>query len=604
MSKFLFCFLILAVLFPNPSAGAELAVEAHLRILDQDRYPQGYIRPRQPFFLEAVLEREDDWPGGEFQVSLQVFDQGVPVWDVHGPGEITANTLHFRSPLQVFDRVSAQVEVVISLREAEGPWQELERVKVYVIDQPITLPPDRVMMVSKDRLEFEFHGEFPISPTAPVYEYFPEGAKPIEFSRFIVGAKNVQATVFQGEIVRIDILTPQVIDRMRVLITTDQFARTEHTVLKLSPVSAGFFVEERRSGRGFFASPGQQITVQARGNALLVQDPEGTIWEFTSRVYITPMAGGMIRIDSFQRGVSPRFFPQYRGVFELTVRPGDKFQVVNEVSLEEYLYQVVPSEMPVSWPLEALKAQAVAARTYAVAHALNSRNGDRGYHVDDSTSSQVYNNQREAERASRAIDETAGLILQGKDGSITPTYFYASSPEDTASPWYKWSFSLSGSELSTLFNRTLPQRVGTVTDVKITAQDSSGKVTGLAVYGSEGQVEITGELNIRSVLRPAKQYTGGGDVIMERSGGRVLNQALLPSAYFQLDITRDGEGRIKSIKVTGGGSGHGQGMSQWGAKQMADSGCSYVEILEKYYPERELVSYTAELKEVETNEPS
>lgn len=596
MTRVVFVLTILAVLFPNLGEGAELALEARLRILDQDRAPQGYIRPRQPFFLEAVLELEEDWPGEPPQVGLKVFDQGTLLMEVEGLGEVSEGTVRFRSPLHMLDRVSAQVEVAIALQEGAGAWRELERVRVYVVDQPITLPPDRVMMVSKDRLEFEFHGEYPISPTAPVYEYFPDGARPIEFSKFIVGAQDVQATVFQGEIVRIDILTPQVIDKMRVLITTDQFARTEHTVLRISPVNAGFFVEERRTGRGFTASPGEQIEVRAKGETLLIRDPHGTIWEFANRVYITPWPGGMIQIDSFQRGVSPRFHPQYRGKFELTVRPEDKFQVINEVSLEEYLYQVVPSEMPISWPLEALKAQAVAARTYAVAQAINSRNGHRGYHVDDSTSSQVYNNQREAERTTRAIDETFGQILQHGDGTIGSTYFYASSPEDAAAPWYKWSFSLSGAELSAMLNRTLPQKVGTVTDVRIAAQDSSGQVTCLAVYGTEGKVEVRGELNVRSVLRPAKQYTGGGDVVMERSGGAVLNQALLPSAYFSLDITRDGEGRISSIKVSGGGSGHGQGMSQWGAKQMADNGRSFVEILQRYYPDRHLVLYTESKK--------
>ncbi|NLM40404.1 MAG: SpoIID/LytB domain-containing protein, partial [Firmicutes bacterium] len=500
----------------------------------------------------------------------------------------------FRTPLLSFDRLPGTLETVIYIETTDAKHKELGRLKVYVVDQPLTLPPDRVIMVSKDRLEFEFHGEYPISPTAPVYEHFPDGAKPIKFSDFIVGAKEVQATVFQGEIVRIDILTPQRIDRMRVLLTTNQFASTDHTKLELTPVGAGFVVEERRSGRGFFVSPEEQITISADEEKLLFTDPSGEQWEFTNRVYITPFSGGQIRIDSFQRGVSPKFYPQYRGVFEVTLRPGGKFQVINEVSLEEYLYLVVPSEMPVSWPLEALKAQAVAARTFAVAQALQSRNGARGYHVDDSTSSQVYNNHPEADRTSLAIDQTAGQVLQHPDGRITSSYFYASSPADSASPWYKWSFTLSATELNNMLQKTLAKSIGTVTNLKITERDSTGKAICLLIEGSSGTVEVRGELNIRSVLRPAKQYTDGADVVMERTGGRVLNQALLPSAYFSMDIARDEAGRISSINFAGGGSGHGLGMSQWGAKQMADSGHSYEEILARYYPERQLVLYNAD----------
>lgn len=588
MTKFLILLIGLLVMAPQPLQAEEGFIDLRINVLDQDGFPQGYVRPRQPFALEAVLSGVSD---NVKDVGIRVSAGGVMLFEESGPVERELDRAHFRTPLQYFDRISGQLEVTVFLKMADGTVEELAKVDVYVIDQPITLPPDRVIMVSKDCLEFEFHGEYPISATAPVYEFFPWGAEPIEFSDFIVGAKQVQATVYRGEIVRIDILTPQKIDKMRVLITTNQFASTEHAELKLSPVDQGFFVEERRSGRGFFVSPGEQVTIHAREGNLYCTDPAGTQWEFTSRIYLVPLAGGKIQINSFERGVSPRFFPQYRGVFEVTTRPNDKFQIINEVSLEEYLYQVVPSEMPVSWPLEALKAQAVAARTFAVAQALQSRNGQRGYHVDDSTSSQVYNNQREAERARQAIDLTKGKVLQNPDGRITSTYFYASSPQDSQSPWYKWSFSLSGSELTNMLKRTLPQQVGEVRALEVKERDSSGKAICLLVKGSSGSVEVKGELNIRSVLRPAKQYTGGGDVVMERSGGRVTNQTLLPSAYFTVDTTFDAEGRISSVKITGGGSGHGLGMSQWGAKQMADQGHSYLDILQKYYPERQLVSY-------------
>ncbi len=589
MIKLLVLFLGLIMVFPASLQAEEAMLAAHLDVLDQDGYPQGYIRPRQPFALEAVIHSEylDEIIG----IGLEVFDGSTLLYHGAALCETEVNRASYRTPLLFFDRLSGALEAVIYVQKADGEYEELERFKVYVVDQPLTLPPDRVIMVSKDRLEFEFHGEYPISPTAPVYEHFPDGARPIRFSDFIVGAQQVQATVFQGEIIRIDILTPQKIDRMRVLLTTEQFASTEHSKLELTPVGAGFVVEERRSGRGFFVSPGEQITIASGDEKLLFTDPHGEQWEFTNRVYITPFSGGQIRIDSFQRGVSPKFYPQYRGVFEVTLRPGGKFQVINEVSLEEYLYLVVPSEMPVSWPLEALKAQAVAARTFAIAQAFQSRNGARGYHVDDSTSSQVYNNHQEAERARQAIDQTAGEVLQHPDGRITSTYFFASSPQDSASPWYKWSVTLSGTELNNMLQRTLSKSIGTVKNLKITERDGTGKAVCLLIEGTTGSAEVRGELNIRSVLRPAKQYTGGTDVVMERSGGRVLNQALLPSAYFSMDITRDEAGRISSIKFTGGGSGHGLGMSQWGAKQMADAGHSYVEILAKYYPERQLVPY-------------
>ena len=98
MTRVVFVLTILAVLFPNLGEGAELALEARLRILDQDRAPQGYIRPRQPFFLEAVLELEEDWPGEPPQVGLKVFDQGTLLMEVEGLGEVSEGTVRFRSP--------------------------------------------------------------------------------------------------------------------------------------------------------------------------------------------------------------------------------------------------------------------------------------------------------------------------------------------------------------------------------------------------------------------------------------------------------------------------------------------------------------------------
>ena len=305
MTRVVFVLTILAVLFPNLGEGAELALEARLRILDQDRAPQGYIRPRQPFFLEAVLELEEDWPGEPPQVGLKVFDQGTLLMEVEGLGELAKGPCASALP-HMLDRVSAQVEVAIALQEGAGAWRELERVRVYVVDQPITLPPDRVMMVSKDRLEFEFHGEYPISPTAPVYEYFPDGARPIEFSKFIVGAQDVQATVFQGEIVRIDILTPQVIDKMRVLITTDQFADRD-TVLAAQPCERGF---RRKNGARDGDSPHPLGAGECglKEKYLLIQTPRDYLGVCQQSVH-HPLAWGHDQIDSFQRGVSPGFTP-------------------------------------------------------------------------------------------------------------------------------------------------------------------------------------------------------------------------------------------------------------------------------------------------------
>ena len=171
-------------------------------------------------------------------------------------------------------------------------------------------------------------------------------------------------------------------------------------------------------GRGFQVNAEQEAVVFVQDGRLHVVDGTGITWEFGQRLHLWADAEGLIQINTFKRGTGKMFYPQYRGRFELTVADDGGFLAINEVGLEEYLFQVVPSEMPHSWPLEALKAQAVAARTYAVAQAIYSRQGHLGFHVADSTNSQVYNNQPEAPCDSRH-QRNGGTDISSTDGTIS-----------------------------------------------------------------------------------------------------------------------------------------------------------------------------------------
>lgn len=193
--------------------------------------------------------------------------------------------------------------------------------------------------------------------------------------------------------------------------------------------------------------------------------------------------------------------PSYRGCLYLYVRD-DQLVLVNELSLEEYLYNVLPSEMPASYHEEALKAQAVCARTYACAVMENPRYPDFDAHLDDSTSCQMYGNLEEHENTTAAVEQTRGEILLFQ-GHPVSTYYYSTScgigsdmsvwqgfaveeypylqsrsqnaahealqlTDDTefaayltaahedvesAYPWYRWSCQISGVNADTLYER-------------------------------------------------------------------------------------------------------------------------------------------------------
>lgn len=118
--------------------------------------------------------------------------------------------------------------------------------------------------------------------------------------------------------------------------------------------------------------------------------------------------------------------PRYRG--KITIIPeNNNFRVINELNIEDYLLQVVPSEMPRSFGVEALKAQAVAARTYAISDFLKERYINLGFHVKDTIESQVYNNQVENDDATEAVLKTKGKIMIYNGVPIDAKYFSTSS---------------------------------------------------------------------------------------------------------------------------------------------------------------------------------
>jgi stage II sporulation protein D len=461
----------------------------------------------------------------------------------------------------------------------------------------LPLPADKVLRISQTMVEFAYHGFLPISAEVEVFQHWEGEIHNIPLDAVKVGFEEVIATVFQGEIVRFDVHDPLYIRTMRVAISTDQFRSIEHERLSFSSTTT-LYVEEKGTGRAFSIGSDQEVVLFVANGRLQVIDGQGSTWEFAERLHIWSDRDGLVQINSFKRGSGTQFYPRYRGRFEITAADNGRFLVINEVNMEDYLYQVVPSEMPISWPLEALKAQAVAARTYAVAQAIYSRQGHLGFHVADSTNSQVYNNHPEASRTTQAIDETVGQILAQADGTISSTYFFSTSPrmiltdlntwKDTSalalegnSPWFRWSCTFTKEELENIF------KIGEISAVEIAARDEVGRVFCLLVSGLEGEKSIEGELNIRRALTPPG---------LRRVNDSLGPQSLLPSALFFLEEQRDAGGKLQLITIYGGGSGHNLGMSQWGAKGMAETGCDHLHILEKYYPDATLITHSQQLR--------
>ena len=326
---------------------------------------------------------------------------------------------------------------------------------------------------------------------------------------------------------------------------------------------------------------------------------------------------------------------QYRGNIDIHLTHGKTgLTIVNTLPVEQYLGGVIANEMPPSWPIEALKAQTVAARTYAL-YNLNKHQGDE-YDVCATTDCQVYGGRdSETPQVIKAVGDTSGQVIMSQ-GKMIPAYFHSSSggytensenvwgtyqpylrgvvDYDQNSPQYKWEKKLSPNELNTAIYKA-GYTIGIIKAIELTPLTSkpmniaergvSGRVNNIQLIGSTGNAQLTGEqlrkiLSLKStlfdvaVMAPGQQVANDG--ITNRTGklnDKKVQSNLLPirKQGFVTDQKENHEisGRPNEIIVISGfGWGHGLGLSQWGAKAMAEQGPQndstyFKEILKHYY---------------------
>ncbi len=269
----------------------------------------------------------------------------------------------------------------------------------------------------------------------------------------------------------------------------------------------------------------------------------------------------------------------YRGVIRVYAgRKGTGLMVVDDLDLEEYVTGLINYEISSAWPVEAVKAQAVAARTYVLYRMGRAVPGP--YDIEGTTSGQVYRGAASEDSAARsAVSACAGEILV-YDGAPALTVYHSNaggrtdaagdvwsgedvypylrsvpSPYDRVSPRFRWEFGLTDSMLGRVLRAEGYDigRPGSVTPLDLTP---GGRVRRLRITDRRGRTVVLRGEDMRKII---------GYSIM-RSSAFVVRR----------------EGRV--FVFSGRGSGHGVGMSQWGARGMAEAGYSYREILRHYYP--------------------
>jgi stage II sporulation protein D len=355
-----------------------------------------------------------------------------------------------------------------------------------------------------------------------------------------------------------------------------------------------------------------------------VSDGTNTGWIPSQSVTLTDSTTSTTSIGALSNGLS------YRGSFNLT-KNGSNVEVSNYLEMEDYLKGVVPSEMPASWSKEALKAQAIAARSYAAT----------SMGLTSTPSSQVYRGYTgEDSRTNTAVKETEGLVAKFA-GKPIMTFFYSTSGGKTAnygdvwnsygkeypyyssvddlyenSPYSNWTETFSAASILKAFGYT--DSLTKLIDITLKKTGENGEVTGVTIKTSSGDKTVEGsestirklfavndtshynqlnsnwftmavskgpsELTIQTVNSTESISALKGQMVQTSNGQTTLADSNVSIQTADGVISSDNSaGEITSVTLNGKGWGHRIGMSQYGAKGMAEHGWSATQIIQYYF---------------------
>lgn len=302
--------------------------------------------------------------------------------------------------------------------------------------------------------------------------------------------------------------------------------------------------------------------------------PEGLLFDKKPlgifKIRIVPKRDATIYIDRFR----------FRGYVDIVGTKDSKIKVINTLDIEHYLKGVLYHEISHRWPYAAMKAQAIAARTYA--QYQKQVMCDKEYDLRSDVYSQVYGGRRaEKYRTNKAVDLTRGKVLT-YNGEIFPAYYHATCggvTEDASNLWktdlpalkgvvcefcerskhYNWKRKLRFKDIERALIKAGFKKAEGITSIRIGSRHKSHRIKNLIIFGSSGPMSISGK-DFRLALGPS----------------------VLKSNDYTIEVSRE------TVIFKGFGWGHGVGMCQWGAYFMARKGYSVEEILQHYYPGTEM----------------
>lgn len=615
--------------------------------------------------LFPFLHRDE---GSRIEPHIPVIEMFTNVWIMEADGE---KIMVFRDGAQETYYYAENVEELESDKEEseeENPQNKQQLAREAIREQvaDITLTDGKVTdieikseklngkVLSADEggIEIEGYGKLSLAADYKGYRIY-NTLEMCDIEDLPFGYDFADFVVEDGKIAAILLAKEEAMEYIRVLIKASDYSGLLHEEVILTSDS-DFTLQY-----GAYDNP-QTETHTAGEEIIIGRDSQ---YLTGGRLKILPeVITGKVTLRSVNRNQG---VPSYRGYMEL-VATDSGIAVINEVTLEEYLYSVVPSEMPSSYPKEALKAQAICARTYAYGHMLHAGYPEYGAHVDDSTSYQVYNNILEQETTTTAAKETYGQLLYVQGGALAGTYYYSTScgvgtdanvwkteaaksitylkPKElnkavmqaeisgggaetdqadsfvtalqeeenfaefitskreddfeAAEGWYRWNYQVEGLDTEYMLG-ILQKRYETneklvltlkdgeyvsepiteldkIKDIHVEKRGPGGIADELVIRTKKNTYKVISEHNIRYVLN------NGESKVARQDGSEIASHNLLPSGFFIIETVEE-KGVVTGYHLTGGGFGHGVGMSQNGARSMANSGYDAGQILLFFY---------------------
>lgn len=489
----------------------------------------------------------------------------------------------------------------------------------------------KILEVDENELELEHYGDIKFDPNVKIYRVEGEVAQGTR-NDIIVGYSNAKFIVANMKISAVLIEKETKVENIRVILKTDNFASYEHKNVILTAtedfaIAYGDKTENHKKG--------ERVTIKQDSNQLE-----------KGRCKISAENEGEIQLLSIKR---QNRNPMYRGSLEI-IKKKEGLRIVNELPLEWYLYGVVPSEMSRDSGGEALKVQAICARSYGYQQILENKMRKYSAHVDDSVAFQVYNNCQEDKMTTDAVNATKGKVVMYGD-KIATTYFFSTScgatssakdvwftnkeipylqsqwqkegggstdlnnenkfkefitsnetTYDSASPWYRWQANISSGNIKKSLEKSIQDRYE-VNNTHIKVKEKNGSF-------SSRKIKTIGDIK---AIRIVSRKSGGIVTAIEVEGSKETilifseyNIRLLLSGENTTIVRKDGS-EVNGLQLLpssffivqkkgnqfvfqGGGFGHGVGMSQVGAKAMAGQGKKYDEIISHFFPKTTLQS--------------